>query len=320
MKTVVVTGGTGFIGANLTRRLLGDGHTVHLLLRPESPRWRLEGLPGPIVLHEVSLSDTEALKRELGAIKPDWVFHLAAFGGSSWQTDKKLIVEANLLGTMNLLDVCMDTGFEAFINTGTSSEYGFKNHAPAETELLEPNSCYAIAKAGATHYCRNTAVSRKAHILTLRLYSAYGPFEQPQRLLPTLILNGIRGRFPPLVDPEVARDFIYIDDVVEAFIVAAKAKEIEPGGVFNIGTGVQTSMRRVAEIAQQIFQITTQPQWNAMPSRLWDTGVWVADNRKALSLLPWKPLVPFQEGLAKMARWFIDQPAIQKIYENFLKP
>src|SRR6185436_2537188 len=108
-------------------------------------------------------------------------------------------------------------GFEAFVNAGSSSEYGFKDHAPAETEWLEPNSDYAVTKAAATLYCRQVAVSGRLPLCTLRLYSIYGPYEEPTRLIPTLILHGTEGALPALAAPDTARDYVHVDDASEAY-------------------------------------------------------------------------------------------------------
>src|SRR5437899_6778006 len=206
MKRVLVTGGTGFIGAHLARRLLHDGHEVHLLARPGFHPWRIEAIRRDVQLHEAQLHHAVAVARAVGEVRPDWVFHLAAYGNYSWQTDLQEMLLTNLHGTINLVLACLKTGFAAFVNTGSSSEYGFQNHAPAETDLPEPNSHYAFTKLAATQFCRHAARSERVLIPTLRLYSAYGPYEDPRRLLPTLIRHGLKGEFPPLVDPDVSRD------------------------------------------------------------------------------------------------------------------
>ena len=207
MKRVILTGGTGFVGANLARRLLREGHQVHLLVRPGYQAWRIEAIRGEVALHEVDLGDEDAVTRLVAQTRPDWVFHLAAHGAYSWQTDLRQMIQTNIVSTLNLVQACVKTGFEAFVNTGTSSEYGFKDNAPSETEGLEPNSPYAVTKASATLFCRYTAQSRGVHLPTLRLYSAFGPFEQPGRLMPTLILRGQKAELPPLAHPDSAHDF-----------------------------------------------------------------------------------------------------------------
>ena len=304
MKRTILTGATGFVGANLARRLLQDGHELHLLVRPGYISWRVEEIRGDVHLHEVDLGDEEVLADVVGKIRPDWVFHLAAHGAYSSQTDLRQMLQTNAMTTINLVEVCLKTGFEAFVNTGSSSEYGFKDQAPSETELLEPNSHYALTKAFATLFCRYTAQSRHVHLPTLRLYSVYGPYEESTRLVPTLIRLGLQNKLPPLVNPNIGRDFIYIDDVIEAYLLAAAQPDQEPGTIYNVGTGIQTSIREVVAVAQKVLGITVEPEWSSMPDRHWDTNVWVADNQKTHNELGWQPHYTFEQGFRLMVNWF----------------
>lgn len=318
MKRVIVTGATGFVGANLARRLVRDGHEVHLLVRHGYTRWRLEGCRQAPRLHETGLDDPAALARVVSAIRPDWIFHLAAYGAYSWQTDARQMAQTNLIGTMNLLEACLGSGFEAFVNTGSSSEYGLKGHAATETEALDPNSHYAVTKASATMYCRYTARNRGVHLPTLRLYSVYGPYEEPARLVPALLLRGLRGGLPPLVDPEVARDYVYVEDAVDAYLLAATAAGQEPGAVYNVGTGVQTSLRQMVDLARGLLGIHAEPRWGTMPNRHWDTSVWVADSRKIRESLGWRPERSLEEGLSRTVDWFRDHPLLADYYYRCL--
>lgn len=316
MKRVILTGATGFVGANLARRLLHDGHEIHLLVRPGYTRWRIEVIRSDVCLHEVDLGDAQTLVRVVDNIRPDWVFHLAAYGGHSSQADLRQMVQTNITGTINLVETCLDSGFEAFVNTGSSSEYGLKNHPPSEKEWLEPNSHYALTKAYATLFCRYTSLSQKCCLPTLRLYSVYGPYEEPTRLMPTLVLRGLKGELPPLVKPDAAHDFIYIEDVVEAYLLAATRPKQELGRIYNVGTGVQTSLREVVDIARQVMGLSVEPKWSTMSSRQWDSSIWVADNRKIRGELGWQPRHTFERGFQLLTNWFRENPPIQILYEE----
>jgi nucleoside-diphosphate-sugar epimerase len=308
MSRCLLTGATGFVGANLARRLLRDGHEVHLLVRAAHASWRIEEIRADVRLHVVDLADAQAVAKVVDEIKPVWIFHLAASGAYSWQNDIAQIFQTNLTGTVNLVEACLKTGFEAFIHTGSSSEYGFKDHAPAENEWIEPNSHYAVAKAAATLYCRYTAQARQAKIITLRLYSAFGPYEDAKRLMPNLIRHGLRGEWPPLVNPDIARDYVYVEDVCDACLLAAQTPAREFGDVYNLGTGVQTTLREVVETARRIMDIKAEPQWGSMPSRKWDTSTWVANNHKIVAELNWHPRHTFEQGLGKMVAWQKTRP------------
>jgi nucleoside-diphosphate-sugar epimerase len=315
MKRVILTGGTGFVGANLARHLIHDGHDVHLLVRQSGTPWRIAEIRDTVRLHEVELADAERVLQAVSDIRPDWVFHLAAHGAYSSQTSLQTMVQANIMGTINLMRACLNTGFEAFINTGSSSEYGYKDHAPSELEWLDPNSHYAITKAFGTHFCRYTAQRYQVPILTLRLYSVFGPYEEPTRLLPTLILHGFDGVLPPLVHPDNSRDFVYIDDVMDAYVCAAsQATHAPAGAVYNVGTGVQTSLREVVDVARRLLPIRGEPDWDSMPNRPWDTDVWIANGRRIRDELGWQPQRTFEQGFRIMVEWFRSHPAMEQSY------
>jgi nucleoside-diphosphate-sugar epimerase len=300
----MLTGATGFVGANLARRLLADGHEVHLLLREKHSKWRIEEIARDVQSHVVDLRDLDMVRTVVTETNPEWIFHLAAHGAYSWQNDVHEIVQTNLVSTVNLLDACLQNGFQSFVNTGSSSEYGLKDHAPKEDEAVEPNSYYAVTKVSATMHCRYVARSQQQNIPTLRLYSVFGAYEEPNRLMPTIIIKGLTGAYPPLVNPDVARDYVYIDDVCDAYIMAAEKKLSEPGAILNVGSAVQTSLREVAEVARKLFNIEAEPQWGSMPNRSWDTNIWVSDNSKIKSALGWQPKDTFESGFAKMVEWF----------------
>ena len=316
MKRVLVTGATGFVGANLARRLVREGYEVNLLVRPGYTSWRLDDIRSDVRLRLVSLEDAEGVASAVAGIRADWIFHLAAHGAYSSQKDIHQMVNTNVLGTINLLQACLHAGFEAFVHSGSSSEYGFKDHAPAENEWLEPNSHYAVTKASATQFCSHIARQNGVHVPTLRLYSVYGPYEEPTRLLPTLITFAMAGRLPLLVDGNVARDFVYVDDVVEAYLMAAQRTDVARGATYNVGTGVQTSIREVVAIARQIMNITEDPEWGSMPDREWDTSVWVSNNAKLLGELGWKPQNTFEQGFCLMLDWLQQNPTLQQFYQR----
>jgi UDP-glucose 4-epimerase len=316
LKRVLITGATGFVGANLCRRLLQEGHEVHCLVRPGYTGWRIEEIRPEIQLHSVELSDAAALEPLIAAIRPDWIFHLATFGAYSWQSDVRQIVQTNVVATTTLVEACLKSGFEIFINTGSSSEYGFKDHAPLESESIDPNSYYAVTKASATYFCRYSAARHHAAIPTLRLYSVYGPYEEPGRLIPQVILRGLRGELPPLANPQIARDYIYTRDVEDVYLKLAALGARAGGEVYNLGTGVQTSLAEVAELSRRVFDLAVLPQWGSLPAREWDTSVWRADIHKLSAALDWTPTFDFETGFRRTLDWFREDPRRVRDYQE----
>jgi UDP-glucose 4-epimerase len=254
---------------------------VVALVRPRSDAWRLAGLDLEVV---------EADVREAVPTGFDLVFHLAAHGAYSWQEDAREIRETNVLGTQNALQA----GDRAVV-AGSSSEYGHKRHAPAEDEPLEPNSPYAEAKAAAT------ALALDHGAVVLRLYSAYGPWEEPNRLIPTLLSRGLHGELPPLVSPRVARDFVHVDDVCEAFVLAARTAA--PGRVYNVGSGRQTTVEEAVQTVRALLDLDAEPHWGSMPDRRWDTETWVANPERIERELGWTASTGLEEGLARTLEW-----------------
>jgi nucleoside-diphosphate-sugar epimerase len=312
-KRALVTGGTGFVGANLVRRLLLDGHELGLLVGPSHDPWRLAEVSGQVRWLDANLESGASLSAMLADFRPHWIFHLAAHGAYSWQRDQAAILSTNVLGTANLLEACLGVGFEVFVNTGSSSEYGSKDHAAHEDEPLEPDSPYAVGKAAATMYCWQSARATGAPIVTLRLYSVYGPYEEPRRFIPQLVARGLEGRLPPLANPATARDFVYVDDVCDAYLRVA-ASRIVSGAIYNVGTGVQTTLSQAVELARRVLQIEVEPSWRSMPDRSWDTSTWLADTSRLRTHVGWSPPTALESGLARTADWMRGRPDLNERY------
>lgn len=317
---VVITGAGGFIGANLTRRMISLGHNVHILLHPESNPWRLNEILDQVHVHSVDLKNQAKVSEVISISKPDWIFHLAVHGAYSWQNQDGDILCTNVLGTMNLLQAAIKQGFDAFINTGSSSEYGFKDHAPKENEWLEPNSTYSASKIAASLFCEHQAKSTNTRIATMRLYSVYGPWEEPKRLMPSLLIHGIQGLYPPLTNPDIARDYIYIDDVVDAYLIAAEKIKPGVGEIFNVGSGIQTSIAELVSITDHIFPTRGVPRWGSMPNRNWDTNTWVSNPNKLITDLNWTPKTNLSKGLHLFTKWLKSANGIRNYYETQLLP
>jgi UDP-glucose 4-epimerase len=313
-RRALVTGAAGFVGAGLVRRLLSDGHQVDLLLRAESDTWRINDVRADCAVHRADLADAEMVRAAVAVAQPDWVFHLAAHGAYSWQSDAELIFKSTVLGTLNLAQACVARGFDAFVHAGSSSEYGHKDHPPTEQEAPEPNSEYAVAKVTGTLLCRHLAARHGLRMATLRLYSVYGPWEDPGRLMPTLATRAMRGELPPLVDPDTARDFVYLDDVCDAFVLAAETPVAGSDGIYNVGSGKQTTLGDLVEVVRSSLEVSVEPHWGSYEPRAWDTSCWVSDPSKIARELGWHSRVGLDEGLRGLSSWLMEHPELERRY------
>jgi len=303
-KKVLITGAAGFIGANLVRKFIQLNAGVHILVRSSSDKWRIEDILKDVKGHCVDLMDYEALEKAVSGIKPDIIIHTAVYGGYIFQKDINKIMQANIIGTVNLLNACSKRGFELFINTGTSSEYGRKNSPIKEDDALEATGSYGISKAAASLYCQTVARSKGRPIITLRLFSPYGYYEESARLIPSVIISCLRDENPRVSSPEPVRDFVFIEDVADAYVRAIGAAEKAAGEIFNIGYGRQYSVGEVVAKIIKVMGNDVKPEWGSVQKRADEPGIWQADVSKAKNILGWEPGHSLDEGLAKSIAWF----------------
>lgn len=302
-KTYLITGATGFIGSLLARRLVGDKKKTHLILRKQANLWRIKDIVNKLDCHISDLTEMEKIRKIIKKIKPAVIYHLATYGAYPYQDEPDKIIETNILGTWNLLKAASSVDYELFVNTGSSSEYGFKQKPMKETDLLEPASYYAVSKCSQTLLCFYTARHKKKPVVTLRPFSVYGPYEEPARLIPTLMRALYFKKNMNLVSGEIARDMIYVDDVVDAYLLVEQLKKY-PGEIFNIGTGIRSTIKHIVEKAAEVTGERTSFKWGRMKPRIWDTANWVADISKSKQLLGWSPQIDLKRGLSLAWEWF----------------
>jgi len=299
---IVVLGGAGFIGANLFHRILAHRQDVFAVVR-KLPAWRLEGIIPERIL-EVDVTDEAATRNLIDSIGPQTVFDCVSYGAYSFENDVRLIYRTNFTALVGFVELLARKTFSAYIHAGSSSEYGINSAGPIEEAVLKPNSHYAVSKAAMTQYIHFAGTTRSLPCVNLRLYSVYGPLEDTSRLIPNLLFQGLQKKYPPFVDAETTRDFVFVDDICDAFYrAAAKMNPDMYGRSYNIGSGKATTIQELAAIAQDLFSIQEEPHFNAMPARQWDLQNWFADPAAAQKDLGWTPHVELRDGLLKTKTW-----------------
>jgi nucleoside-diphosphate-sugar epimerase len=306
-KRVLVTGGAGFIGANLVHKLLSLNNDVHILVRPSTNLWRLKDVLSQLKMHKIDISNKQALTKTISQINPKAIIHLATYSQYRNQEEFEQMVETNIRGTLNLLIASKDIDYDVFINTGSSSEYGIKENPMKETDILVPISFYAATKSSATLLCQVFSKEYKKPIVTLRPFSVYGPHEEESRFVPTIIKSVIKNKPIGLTPGNQRRDFIHIEDIVNIYIKALSRGKKLSGQILNMGTGVEYTNDDVVKTLFKVANKKVKIEKGAYPKRLWDMPHWVADISKTKKLLNWKPKFTLEQGLRYTYRWYLHE-------------
>jgi dolichol-phosphate mannosyltransferase len=299
---ILVTGAAGFVGANLLKKLAAQRRDVYGVVRDDKG-WRLNEVHDEHIA-TADLTDRNAVKHLLDSLRPGTVFDCAAYGAYSFEKNVDLIYQTNFLSVVGLVEELAERSVAAYVHAGSSSEYGFNCAAPKEEDLRAPDSHYSVSKSAIADYLAYVGRHRNVPCVNLRLYSVYGPLEDTSRLIPNLLREALAGRLPPFVDARISRDFIHVNDVCDAFIIAAV--RVHPdiyGQSFNIGTGVRTTIADLAEVTRRLFGVKDEPRFGSMEARAWDQADWYANPALAETVLGWKATIALADGLKRTAEW-----------------
>ncbi len=300
---ILITGAAGFIGANLVRRFVSNGVKIHIIIKKTSNTWRLNDILGKVNVHYADINDKKKIKKIISFVKPKTIFHLATHGAYSDQNDLNKIKNSILDSTYNLVNECKKYRFNIFINTGSSSEYGFKNNKMRENDVLVPNSYYSVFKSSSTLYCQYESLKSNTQIVTIRPFHVYGPYERESRLIPVLIRNMINNKKIKLVSPKITRDMIHIDDAIDFYIKIANKKNLI-GEIFNLGSGKKYTIKKIYNYLKELTGYKKTNSWNSMKNRYWDQLIWYSDMSYVRKKIKWKPKIDLKYGLEKTVRWY----------------
>ena len=304
-KRVVVTGGSGFIGSHLVKRLLEQGAKVAVTVRygnvMKNERLREEWTRIKVI--EADLRNRGALD-EVAKFDPQVVFHLAAYNhvGESFRQVEECF-DVNAKGTANLLDVV--PGTESFIYMSTSEVYGHQATVPfVESMNPEPISPYAITKYAGELYCRmKQRMKGSGRIVVLRPFNAYGPYQSSKAIIPELIINCLKGKPIRTTKGEQTREFNYVGNLVDGLIAAASDKSTIEGPV-NLASGEEVAIRDLVKKIAALTDTKSSIEIGALEYR--PTEIWrmFADSSRARSLFGWTPRVNLDEGLKLTVDWY----------------
>ena len=301
---VLVTGVSGFIGSHLARRLVKEGAEVSGLDIKSSNLWRLADICDQVKLYSADLTDFGALQEVIQDIKPQKIFHLAAYVDVSRSLEVlDKMVEVNVGGTVNLLRALTGVSYDCFVNTGTCEEYGDNPVPFRESQSPNPVSPYSASKVATTVFCQMLHKTSGLPIVTLRPFLTYGPAQTNDMLIPSLIQKVLSGEAFEMTGGEQTRELNYVDDIVDGFIKASVSPKAI-GETINIGNGVEYKIKDVVALVLRLMNSPTKPKIGALPYRPGETLHFYCDNTKAKEILGWTPRVALEDGLRMTIDWF----------------
>ncbi len=299
MSTCLVTGGAGFIGSHLVNRLINDGHKVIVI--DNLSEGKKENLNPKAKFYKLDICNLEKIMPLFKGI--DYVFHLAAIPRVPLSVEKPIEThKVNVDGTLNVLYASYKNNVKRFIFASSSSVYGNQKTLPLkETMIPNPLSPYGLQKLIGEMYCKLFSNLYGLQTVSLRFFNVYGPRMNPEGAYALAIgkFLKLKKEGKPLTiygDGKQTRDFIFIDDVIEALVLVMKSKKVGSGEVINISYGKNYSINYVAKLigGKKIY----------LPPRKGDPKHTLGDNSLAKKLLNWQPKTSLEEGIEICKKYF----------------
>ena len=300
----LVTGGSGFIGSNLVKRLLNMGWEVSVTVKYKSiiDNVRISSVWQKLDVIEVDLRNSDSCT-QFKDQHYDIVFHLAAYnhvGDSFLHVQESLT--SNILATSNLMESGIKYG--RFVYTATSEVYGFQEEVPFKEDMLPfPISPYAIGKYSGELYAQMKRVKENAPICVVRPFNTFGPYQSERAVIPELIIKCLMGETVETTEGTQTREFNFVDNIVDGFI-ALGIQDPMPDVVVNIGSNHEIPIRDLVVKIHQACDSASELKIGALQNR--PTEIWrmCADYSRAKELLGWTPKVSFDDGLTQTVDWY----------------
>lgn len=315
-KQVLITGGTGFIGSSIANRLINQDIDVSIIDNNNNSLWRIDNV-NKCKFFCIDLQNYSEVENTVKKINPDIIFHLAAYVNPERDYDSiNKSYNINLNGTKNLILSLNNYSYDLFINTGTCEEYGNIEAPFRESNRESPVSPYSASKIAATYFCEMNAKIYNKPIITVRPFLTYGPKQIARLLIPWLLYSGFEKKRLLLTPCEQTRDFIYIDDLVDAYIkLSEKYKKVNNMGVFNIGSGVEIKIKKVVKLIEKKLK-NTEFLIGGKPYRHGETMHFFSSIEKIKKTIKWAPKCSIETGIEKTINWWQKNESIWIRYKN----
>ena len=292
-QRILITGASGFIGSHLCLRLCQEGADVHAVYRSRRPadlgdqRW-----------WQADLADLEEVKKIVGKVQPEVIFHLASHVKGAPGLEHVLpTFQSNLQSTVNLLTVAAEANCRRLVLTGSLAEPEVEN---GETF---PSAPYAAAKWASSGYARMFHALYKLPVIIARVFMVYGPAQMDfTKLIPYVTLSMLQGKTPKISSGERLVDWIYVSDVVDGFLALAQASDVD-GATLDLGSGSLISIRGIVQQLATSIGGGVNAEFGALPDRPLEPTR-LAKTAETFARIGWKPQVSLQEGLKTTVDWY----------------
>ena len=312
---ILITGGAGFIGSHLTEKLLGLGHRVSVIDNFDpyyDPQIKENNLTRALAhsgftLYRCDIRNTEIVGNIFSRSDFDLVYHIAAKAGVRPSiADPRGYYQVNVEGTLNLLELCRQSGIRKFILASTSSIYGNNRKVPfSETDPVDnPISPYAASKKAAELLCHTYHYLYDMDIFALRFFTVYGPRQRPDLAIHKFFRMIERGEPIPFYgDGSTSRDYTYIDDILQGLIKCLD--RLSGYEIINLGESQTITLSEMVTVIEET--IGKKADRRMLPMQPGDVDRTFADISKARRLLDYDPKMPFRQGIGEFFKWFREQ-------------
>lgn len=302
---VLVTGATGFIGSNLVRRLLDNGFNVYVLIRPNSTigTGRLDKYKG---INKIFGNSTDLIlkAKELPAF--DICYNLASYGVDYRQQDLELVINGNIKFTLDIIEFCSLNNTRLLVNTGSCFEYGVnEEELLTEKHVINPQGIYGSAKAASVIMGNTYAKMKNVKMITLRPFGVYGSDEGMHKLVPQLMNAVIKNESMSLTEGMQIRDYIYLEDLLDAYIELGSNEGVKPYEIFNVCSSEKTTIKDIVRIICEVSDSDISLfKFGAIPYRENEVMSFVGDNSKIKEKINWGPKHSLRDGLELTFKWY----------------
>ncbi|KAA0073031.1 NAD(P)-dependent oxidoreductase [Tardiphaga sp. P9-11] len=298
---ILVTGAGGFVGAAVAGEALRAGHDVVGTVRPGSSSSRLATRGSRLNVVGLDLRDAGEVRAMMRTHRPDVIIHVAWSGVSNKARSDRLQITDNIETACQLLEAGAECGVSKFIGMGSQGEYGPLDRKIAETDLPHPTTLYGASKLAVHYLTRQLAAQSGMSYAWLRIFSTYGPGDNPHWLIPSLIDQMLDGRRPQTTLGEQLWDCLFIDDIATATVAVAMMPTAE--GIFNLGSGQPLPVRAIVEKIRDLASPGMELVFGEIPYRSDQVWHMEADVARLKALTRWAPRVDIDAGLAATVGW-----------------